>query len=113
MSENDLVTTETPAPSAAEAAPAEQAPTRRRGGLSGMVLAELRELAGRLGVPDIAGMRKGELIAAIKERQGGGAARPSDQLALADHVAGDAPAAASGSVEPATDRPAAAAGTNG
>ncbi|MBV8995048.1 MAG: transcription termination factor Rho [Pseudonocardiales bacterium] len=43
---------------------------RRRGGLSGMVMAELRQLAGQLGVSDIAGMRKNELIAAIKERQG-------------------------------------------
>jgi len=44
--------------------------SRRRGGLSGMVMAELRQLAGQLGVSDIAGMRKNELIAAIKERQG-------------------------------------------
>jgi transcription termination factor Rho len=43
---------------------------RRRGGLSGMVMAELRQLAGQLGLSDIAGMRKNELIAAIKERQG-------------------------------------------
>jgi transcription termination factor Rho len=43
---------------------------RRRGGLSGMVMAELRQLAGQLGISDIAGMRKNELIAAIKERQG-------------------------------------------
>jgi transcription termination factor Rho len=45
-------------------------PARRRAGLSGMVLAELRELAGELGISDISGMRKGDLIAAIKERQG-------------------------------------------
>ena len=45
-------------------------PVRRRGGLSGMVLAELRELAGRLGIDDTAGLRKGDLISAIKERQG-------------------------------------------
>jgi transcription termination factor Rho len=35
-----------------------------------MVLAELRELAGELGITGTAGMRKGDLIAAIKERQG-------------------------------------------
>ncbi|ASU77790.1 transcription termination factor Rho [Actinopolyspora erythraea] len=46
---------------------------RRRGGLSGMVLAELRQLAGELGI-DTTGLRKGDLIAAIKERQGGAAA---------------------------------------
>jgi transcription termination factor Rho len=35
-----------------------------------MVMAELRQLAGQLGLSDIGGMRKNELIAAIKERQG-------------------------------------------
>ncbi|WP_031464584.1 transcription termination factor Rho [Sciscionella sediminilitoris] len=45
---------------------------RKTGGLSGMVLAELRELAGELGITGTTGMRKGDLIAAIKERQGGG-----------------------------------------
>jgi transcription termination factor Rho len=48
---------------------------RRRAGLSGMVLAELRELAGQLGITGTAGMRKGDLIAAIKERQGGTSGR--------------------------------------
>ncbi|WP_084786488.1 transcription termination factor Rho [Pseudonocardia sp. Ae505_Ps2] len=42
-----------------------------------MVLAELRQLATELNVPDISGMRKGDLIAAIKERQGGAAAAPA------------------------------------
>ncbi|HEY2765186.1 MAG TPA: transcription termination factor Rho [Pseudonocardiaceae bacterium] len=37
-----------------------------------MVMADLRELAGRLGIADTAGMRKGDLISAIKERQGAG-----------------------------------------
>ena len=45
-------------------------PKRRSGGLSGMVIAELRELAGELGISDTGGMRKGDLIAAIRERQG-------------------------------------------
>src|SRR5690349_12889062 len=34
--------------------------SRRRGGLSGMVMAELRQLAGQLGVTGITGMRKNE-----------------------------------------------------
>jgi transcription termination factor Rho len=55
-------------------------PTRRRAGLSGMVLAELRELAGQLGIESTAGMRKGDLITAIKERQSSG----SDQLPLGE-----------------------------
>lgn len=54
----------------ADASGADSAP-RRRAGLSGMVLAELRELAGQLGITGTTGMRKGDLIAAIKERQGG------------------------------------------
>jgi transcription termination factor Rho len=59
--------------------------TKRRAGLTGMVLAELRELAGQLGITGTAGMRKGDLIAAIKERQSGGtakAAASSDTLPL-------------------------------
>ncbi|WP_020109029.1 transcription termination factor Rho [Nocardia sp. 348MFTsu5.1] len=48
---------------------------RRRGtGLSGMVLTELRGLAGELGIKGTSGMRKSDLIAAIKERQSGSAA---------------------------------------
>ncbi|NIJ10871.1 transcription termination factor Rho [Saccharomonospora amisosensis] len=46
------------------------APKRRPGGLSGMVIADLRALAGELGITDTTGMRKGDLIAAIRERQG-------------------------------------------
>ena len=71
MSETDLVTTGT-APDTGAPAPS------RRKGLSTMVLAELRELAGELNITDTAKMRKGDLIAAIKERQsGGGAAAPA------------------------------------
>ena len=51
--------------------------TKRRAGLTGMVLAELRELAGQLGITGTAGMRKGDLIAAIKERQSGGSSKPA------------------------------------
>jgi len=46
---------------------------RRRGGtgLSAMLLPELQSLAASLGISGTARMRKGELIAAISERQGG------------------------------------------
>ena len=49
---------------------------RRRGGtgLSAMLLPELQSLAASLGISGTARMRKGELITAISERQGGGAA---------------------------------------
>ncbi|RZS32407.1 transcription termination factor Rho [Herbihabitans rhizosphaerae] len=53
-----------------------------------MVLAELRELAGQLGITGTTGMRKGELIAAIKERQN--ASGSSDTLPL--NGVGDKPA---------------------
>jgi transcription termination factor Rho len=57
--------------------------TKRRAGLTGMVLAELRELAGQLGITGTAGMRKGDLIAAIKERQSGGSSGSSKSAAKA------------------------------
>ena len=56
--------------------------SRARAGLSGMVLTELRALAGELGIKGTSGMRKGDLIAAIKERQGGERQGGADQLTL-------------------------------
>ncbi|SDK64565.1 transcription termination factor Rho [Actinopolyspora mzabensis] len=84
MSNTDLLSSETTngvSPSGGQESESQQAASgsgtngsaRRRGGLSGMVLAELRQLAGELGI-DTTGLRKGDLIAAIKERQGGAAA---------------------------------------
>ncbi|SEM29972.1 transcription termination factor Rho [Rhodococcus maanshanensis] len=58
----------------AVAASTKRAEARRGSGLSGMVLAELRGLATELGIKGTSGLRKGDLIAAIKERQGGSAA---------------------------------------
>jgi len=59
VSETDLVSsTAAPAP-------------RKRGGLTGMVLADLRQLAAELNISGTAGMRKGDLIAAIREAQAG------------------------------------------
>ncbi|QGK71188.1 transcription termination factor Rho [Allosaccharopolyspora coralli] len=81
---------------------------RRRGGLSGMVLAELRQLAGELGI-DTSGLRKGDLIAAIKERQGGAAPKASaskkDDTARqeASTVSSEAPAAVKESKAPGTE----------
>ncbi|WP_082521005.1 transcription termination factor Rho [Rhodococcus sp. Leaf278] len=62
--------------------------SRRRAGLSGMVLTELRSLAGELGIKSISGMRKGDLIAAISERQSGAASAKS---AKSDAPKSDAP----------------------
>ncbi len=59
-----------------------KAPARKKAtGLSGMVLAELQGLAGELGISGTAKMRKGQLIEAIKERQGAGAAAANTSTA--------------------------------
>ena len=42
---------------------------RKSGGLSSMLLPELKSLAGQLGIPGASGMRKADLIAAISSRQ--------------------------------------------
>src|ERR1700736_4795195 len=73
--ENDkLSNSVTPDTSAAPDAPgwaADTSPSASDGSLSTMVLPELRALANRAGVKGTSGMRKNELIAAIKEsRQG-------------------------------------------
>ncbi|MFI8568863.1 transcription termination factor Rho [Rhodococcus sp. NPDC078407] len=69
--------------------------SRRRGGLSGMVLTELRSLAGELGIKSISGMRKGDLIAAISERQSGASSAKSGsaktEAAKSDAPKSDAP----------------------
>ncbi len=66
-----------------------------------MVMAELRQLAGELGITSTTGMRKGDLIAAIKERQGGGSAKTdtaaqlpfgSEDQGKTEQTSGDAPA---------------------
>ncbi len=62
---------------------------RRRAGLTGMVMAELRQLASQMGISNITGMRKNDLISAIKERQG---AVPGQRRAAAEQLPLDAPA---------------------
>ena len=58
-----------------------------RSGLTGMLLPQLRALAGELGIRGTSGMRKGDLIAAIKENQAGGSA-PAQKPARAPKSAG-------------------------
>src|SRR3954454_4439501 len=50
------------------------APARKAGGLSSMLLPELKQLAGGLGIK-ATGMKKAELVAAIRAAQGGGQGR--------------------------------------
>ena len=53
--------------------PAENAPAKKRaGGLNGMLLPELKQMAGGLGIKGAGGMRKSQLIEAIKAAQSGG-----------------------------------------
>ncbi|MEU8330001.1 transcription termination factor Rho [Micromonospora sp. NPDC048839] len=99
------------------------APARRRRsgtGLSAMLLPELQSLAASLGISGTARMRKGELIAAISERQGGNAAgtpRPRAEVAAAAaptregvraevRETADRPAAEGRGAEPAAAEPA-------
>ncbi|MGZ5365204.1 MAG: transcription termination factor Rho, partial [Mycobacterium sp.] len=84
----------------AETAPtADVAPGDRAGSLSTMVLPELRALAKQIGVEGASGMRKGELVTAIRERRG--EANGATSKAAADSGAADtAPASDSA---PASD----------
>ncbi|WP_326596551.1 transcription termination factor Rho [Streptomyces sp. NBC_01803] len=80
--------------SATDAPAATAAPRRRRSGtgLDGMVLAELQQVAARLGIRGTARMRKSQLIEVIKEKQadGGAGAAPT---ANGDGKAADAASA--------------------
>lgn len=99
MTETDLTTAPvvltTPAESSAVAV-ADTAPAvaSASGGLTAMVLPELRALAGNLGIKGASGMRKGDLIGAIKERQSGGgsASAGANGAAATAHAETAAPA---------------------
>jgi transcription termination factor Rho len=68
---------------------------RKRGaaaGLPGMLLPELRALAVELGITGITGMRKGDLIAAIKTRQSTSRQSGGEQLSLTDEAPASPPA---------------------
>jgi transcription termination factor Rho len=83
------VTTDIPAPATAEA------PTNQPASLSTMVLPELRALANKVGVKGTSGMRKNELIAAIRDRQGQTNGNP--------HNSGSAPVDAAPSDDASTE----------
>ncbi|WP_078289151.1 transcription termination factor Rho [Mycobacterium sp. D16R24] len=76
MTDTDLIATEAApeTPEAPTTASSERSTKGRRGdglgALSTMVLPELRALASQVGVKGTSGMRKGDLIAAIREHQG-------------------------------------------
>jgi transcription termination factor Rho len=100
------------APVEPAAAPAAQAPAAtvvasgdRPTSLTAMVLPDLRALAGQLGVKGSSGMRKSELIAAIREHRGetnGAASAPTQAAADAAPVA--EPAAQAADAAPAAEK---------
>lgn len=80
-------------------------------GLTGMLLPQLRALAGELGIRGTSGMRKGDLIAAIKENQAGrpaAAERSTRAKAAKERKTADQPAEA-GTEAPAVEAAPAAA----
>ncbi|MGI8696813.1 MAG: Rho termination factor N-terminal domain-containing protein, partial [Mycobacteriales bacterium] len=79
------------------------AKTRRRPGLTGMVLADLQRIAGELGVAGTTRMRKSDLIAVIKERQNGGA--PTNDTAAPHAPTAQSPTAQSPTAQPRTVQP--------
>ena len=58
-------------PNSAKSSEAEAKPRRRASGLTGMLLPELQQLAGQLGIGGTAKLRKGDLLTAIKAAQSG------------------------------------------
>ena len=82
----DAAPTASSDPSAASAGTAGK-PRRRPAGLAGMVLAELQGVAADLGITGTARMRKGQLIEAIQDRQGGSAGNRSAPEAKAEYAA--------------------------
>ena len=75
MTDTDLITADDSATTSGGPAVNSESKTEatsKKGSLATMVLPELRALAGQVGVKGTSGMRKNELIAAIREMQGGG-----------------------------------------
>ena len=84
-------------------APAEASTRKKSGGLSSMLLPELKQLAGSLGVKATTGMRKSALVEAISAAQSGGGAPQSGRAdAASDSSNGQSSSGAA--VPPATDR---------
>ena len=116
MTDTDLITadsvsqTELPVVNSDVSAPrgrAEVASGKASGSLTSMVLPELRALAAQVGVKGTSGMRKGDLIAAIRERQAaGGGAAPANGTDRNGGAAEAAPAPAAAAATAAPEAPA-------
>ncbi|WP_228942475.1 Rho termination factor N-terminal domain-containing protein, partial [Nocardioides sp. Leaf374] len=68
--------TDTPDPTSPAPAGGD-APRKRGGGLNSMLLADLKALAAGMGVAGAGGMRKAQLVDAIRSAQSAGAAGPA------------------------------------
>ncbi|HEY1616635.1 MAG TPA: Rho termination factor N-terminal domain-containing protein, partial [Streptosporangiaceae bacterium] len=73
-------------------------------GLSAMLMPELQRLAQSLDLTGTARMRKGDLVAAIEERQRGGAGRSANAGDASGRGTGSAPVTESAASEPAARR---------
>jgi len=69
---NDIADGATATATESAAANGSNGTKRRSGGLSGMLLPELQQLAGELGIAGTAKMRKSQLISAIQDKRSGG-----------------------------------------
>jgi len=115
VTDTDLFTTSDSGETAADSAAVDSGKTARsastRGGRSGsltsMLLPDLRALAGEVGVKGTSGMRKGDLIAAIKERRGESNGAPAAAPAPAAAEAAPAPVVESAPAAPQVDADAA------
>ncbi|MDY6999345.1 MAG: Rho termination factor N-terminal domain-containing protein, partial [Actinomycetota bacterium] len=92
------VTADASSPEESKAPAAEDAAPARRGSLTSLVLPELRALAKEIGVEGASGMRKSELIAAIRERRGesNGASGGKKAASAGEAAEQSAPAAEAG-----------------
>src|SRR5690606_25005237 len=80
VTNTDLFGAPDPSANNAETPAATDKPRRRRApGLNGMVLAELQQLAGSLGISGTGRMRKSQLIEAIRAAQGASDSAPRQQ----------------------------------
>ncbi|WP_286959022.1 MULTISPECIES: transcription termination factor Rho [Arsenicicoccus] len=77
---------------------------RRTTALSAMRLPELQAVASEMGISGTAKMRKSDLVAAIRERRGGGRTSGAAESAPAAQASAPAPATAPASSAPASDR---------